>query len=174
MPRPRKRKETVIISLAIERELAFKLRELARARSVSVSSFAEQLLYSSLQALGDLQIPNDPLSPADPPQQVDPLFSVRFEEFEKELADLEERLSKLEAMVKRLPAGGFRAGAPLGEQASRLRKWLWDLDKAWKSLHREYGDLQARVEAEKARRWNLKLAELRRRWLTVKRFLYAK
>jgi len=177
MPRPRVLKRARVVPLVFEDDLYERLREVAKRRGLSVSAFIRQLVVRELQQAPlqtHLQIPSDPLSPTDPDPPVDPLVQVQFEEFEEELASLEERLSKLEVAVKRLPAGGFRAGAPLGEQAARLRTWLWDLNKAWEWLHREYKELAARVEPERARKWNLKLAELRRRWLALKRFLYAK
>jgi len=61
MPRPKIRKETVIISLAVDRDLALKLREEARKRGLSVSLFAEGLLRDYLarsEGTGDL----DPLA----------------------------------------------------------------------------------------------------------------
>jgi len=50
MPRPKVRKETVIISLAVDRDLALRLKEEARRRGVSVSRLAEHLLSLSLEA----------------------------------------------------------------------------------------------------------------------------
>lgn len=164
MPRPKMRKETVIMTVSIERELALTLKRLAREYGVSVSQLVERLI---IEALGPRasepakpQIPSDPLSPNDPP---DPLLQVEVEEFESKLSWLERRTAKLEEVVKAVGGKGHfvRTGFEQSRQdlAGQVRSLIgeWHKQKGW------FYRLKRDLPREKASGYSQRLAQLKRR-----------
>jgi len=161
MPRPRKRRETVIITLAIERELALALKELARARGMSLSSLAERLLTESLQQLGHQLTVENPNPPAAEPPE-DPLMKLELEEFDKELEKLEGEVEKLEESARAV--AGYAYGRPaLTPHVQQLRNEVWKKLDRWHGLRRLYGRLKQELPQSELRARAEKLASLKRR-----------
>ena len=174
MPRPKMRRETVIITVSMERDLVLRLKRMARERGLSTSALIERILYEALGSKPVPQVPSDPLSPANPDPPVDPLTQVEWEEFESKLSSLENRTLKLEERLKALPAGGYGFKLGSGEQLQDLRKWLWDLRSDWDTLRSKYRELRSRIPADWDRKANEKLAQLKRRINSATKLLYAR
>jgi hypothetical protein len=158
------RKETVIISISIERELALKLKVLAREYGVSTSQLVERLIIEALGPAAleraSIQIPADPLSPSDPP---DPLLQVEVEEFESKLSWLEGKAAKLEEVVKAVGGKGYfvRTGFEPSRQdlTSQVRSLIgeWHKQKGW------FYRLKRDLPRDKITAYSQRLAQLKKR-----------
>jgi len=133
MPRPPKRRETVIMSISIERELVLALKKAAREQGVSVSSLVERILLDALgKEVGTSQVPADPPS-SDP---VDPLEQLEAEEFFSELEKFEREVEELEKVVKAVASRG--GGPALKPHLDHFRRQAWRKIERWHSLRRLY------------------------------------
>ncbi len=164
MPRPAKRKQTVIVAVAMEAELVRRLTLLAREYGISRSELIERLI---LEALGPRasepakpQIPSDPLSPSEPP---DPLLQVEVEEFESKLSWLERKTTKLEEVAKAVGGKGYfvRTGFEPSRQdlASQVRSLIgeWHKQKGW------FYRLKWNLPRDKIVVYSQRLAQLKKR-----------
>ena len=142
MPRPPKRKETVIMSISIERELVLALKKAAREQGVSVSSLVERILSD---ALGKEAVTSQ--VPADPP--VDPLEQLEAEEFFSELEKFEREVEELEKVVKAVASKG--GGPALKPHLDHFRRQTWRKIERWHSLRRLYARCKNAVPPQK--RW---------------------
>jgi len=164
MPRPSKRKQTVVVAIAMEAELAHKLSALAREYGVSRSELIERLI---VEALGpetlervSIQIPADPLSHNDPP---DPLAQLEAEEFGSALTKLESEISKLEETVKAVAAGGHLVKTGFEPHRQELRSNVWNGIEKWNKLKKWYHALKRDLSRDKASEYSKRLAQAKRR-----------
>ena len=67
MPRPRMRKETVVVSVAIERDLALRLKEEARRKGLSVSQLVESILSEALGRASESEVVEEAAAEPAPP-----------------------------------------------------------------------------------------------------------
>jgi predicted RNase H-like nuclease (RuvC/YqgF family) len=168
MPRPAKRKQTVIVTVAMELELARKLSALAREYGVSRSELIERLIIEALgpRALEPAkpQIPSDPLSPSETAEggQQDPLLQLEVEEFESKLSRLERKVGELEQVVGAVAKGHFvRTGfEPHREQ---LLNRAFKLIKDWHEQRRWLYRLKRDLPREKASEFSRRMADLKKR-----------
>jgi hypothetical protein len=164
MPRPAKRKQTVIVTVAMELELARKLSALAREYGVSRSELIERLIIEALgpRALEQAkpQTPSDPPSPSESP---DPLLQVEVEEFESKLSWLEGRTAKLEEVVKVVGGKGYfvRTGFEPSRQdlVGQVRSLIgeWHKQKGW------FYRLRRDLPRDKIAVYSQRLAQLKKR-----------
>jgi hypothetical protein len=158
------RKETVIMTVSIERELALALKKLARERGVSTSQLVERLIIEALgsRALEQAkpQIPSDPLSPSE--GQQDPLLQLEVEEFESKLSRMERRAGELEQVVNAVAKGHYvRTGfEPHREQ---LLNRAFKLIKDWHEQRRWLYRLRRDLPRERASEFSRRMAELKKR-----------
>jgi len=165
MPRPRMRKETVIITVSIERELALKLKELAREYGISVSQLVERLI---IEALGSRALePAKPQPPSDPPSpssSPDPLLQLEAEEFEAELRKMERKVGELEEVVKAVAGNGYFARTGFEPHRRQLVDKTFKLIEKWHEqkrwLYRLKRDLLPR---EKALEYSRRMVDLKKR-----------
>jgi len=164
MPRPAKRKQTVIVAVAMELELVRKLTALAREYGISRSELIERLILEALgpRALEQAkpQIPADPLSSNDPP---DPLLQVEVEEFEVELSKLERRVRELEEVVSAVAGKGYFARTGFEPHRQQLVDKAFKLVEKWHEQKRWYYRLRRDLPRDKTAAYSQRLAQLKRR-----------
>jgi len=164
MPRPAKRKQTVVVAVAMELELARKLTLLAREYGISRSELIERLI---LEALGSHalesakpRIPSDPLSPSESP---DPLAQLEAEEFDAALAKLESETAKLEETVKAVAAGGHLVRTGFESHRQELRERVWNAIEKWNKMKKWYRALKRDLPREKTRDYSQRLVQVKRK-----------
>jgi len=164
MPRPAKRRQTVIVTVAMELELAHKLSALAREYGVSRSELIERLI---LEALGSRalesakpRIPSDPPSPSEPP---DPLTQLEAEEFDAALAKLESETAKLEETVKAVAAGGHLVRTGFEPHRQELRERVWNAIEKWNKMKKWYRALKRDLPRDRASEYSRRLVQVKRR-----------
>jgi hypothetical protein len=180
MPRPAKRKQTVIVAVAMEAELVRRLTLLAREYGISRSELIERLI---LEALGSRaleqakpQIPSDPLSPelinneqaGDPP---DPLVQLETEEFEAELSKLEGRVRELEEVVNAVAGKGYFARTGFEPHRQQLVDKAFKLVEKWHEQKRWFYRLRRDLPRERASEFSRRLAQLKRRLNAILKLL---
>jgi hypothetical protein len=164
MPRPAKRKQTVIVAVAMEAELVHKLTLLAREYGISRSELIERLI---IEALGSRvleqakpQIPSDPLSHNDP---LDPLVQLEVEEFEAELSKLEGKVGKLEEVVNAVAGKGHFVKTGFEPHRQQLLDRTFNLINDWHKLKRWYYRLKRDLPENKVAECSLRIAQLKKR-----------
>jgi hypothetical protein len=164
MPRPAKRKQTVIVAVAMEAELVRKLTLLAREYGISRSELIERLVLEALgpRALEQAkpQIPSDPLSRNDPP---DPLAQLEAEEFEAALKRMESEVAKLEEVVSAVAGKGCFAGTGFEPHRQQLAGKAFKLVERWHEQKRWFYRLKRDLPRERASEFSRRLAQLKRR-----------
>jgi predicted RNase H-like nuclease (RuvC/YqgF family) len=162
------RKETVIMTVSIERELALTLKRLAREYGISVSQLVERLIIEALGSRASEpakpQIPSDPLSPSEAVEsgQQDPLLQLEVEEFESKLSRMERKAEELEQVVSAVAKGHFvRTGFEPHTQA--LRNRVFSLIDEWHEQKRWFYRLKRDLSREKASEFSRRLAQLKKR-----------
>jgi hypothetical protein len=158
------RKETVIISISIERELALKLKLLAREYGVSTSQLVERLIIEALGPAAleraSIQIPSDPLSLSESP---DPLVQLEAEEFDAALAKLESETAKLEETVKAVAAGGHFVRTGFEPHRQELRERVWNAIEKWNKMKKWYRALKRDLPRDRASEYSRRLVQVKRR-----------
>ena len=164
MPRPAKRRQTVIVTVAMEEELARKLSALAREYGISRSELIERLILEALGSrsseLAKPQIPSDPLSPSEPP---DPLAQLEAEEFDTALAKLESETAKLEETVKAVAAGGHFVKTGFEPHRQQLRERVWNSIEKWNKMKKWYRALKRDLPRDRASEYSRRLVQVKRR-----------
>jgi hypothetical protein len=164
MPRPAKRRQTVIVTVAMELELARKLSALAREYGISRSELIERLIIEALgpRALEPAkpQIPSDPLSSSESP---DPLVQLEAEEFDVALAKLESETARLEETVKAVAAGGHLVRTGFEPHRQELRERVWNTIEKWNKMKKWYRALKRDLPREKSRDYSQRLVQVKRK-----------
>ncbi|MCC6050614.1 MAG: hypothetical protein LM580_07895 [Thermofilum sp.] len=164
MPRPKMRKETVIMTVSIERELALTLKRLAHEYGISVSQLVERLIIEALgsRALEQAkpQIPSDPLSHND---SLDPLVQLEVEEFEAELSKLEKKVKRHEEVVNAVAGKGHFARTGFEPHRQQLLDRTFKLINDWHKLKRWYYRLKRDLPENKVAECSRRIAQLKKR-----------
>jgi hypothetical protein len=158
------RKETVIMTVSIERELALALKRLAHEYGISVSQLVERIIIEALggsraQEPAKPQIPSAPLSPSEP----DPLAQLEAEEFDAALAKLESEVAKLEETVKAVAAGGHLVRTGFEPHRRELRERVWNGIEKWNRMKKWYHALKRDLPRDKVNIYSKRMAELKKR-----------
>jgi hypothetical protein len=158
------RRETVIISISIERELVLALKKLAREYGLSTSQLVERLIIEALGSraseLAKAQVPADPLSHIDPP---DPLMQLEAEEFGADLSRLESKIGKQEEIVNAVAGKGHLVKTGFEPHRQQLLDRAFKLINEWHKLKRWYYRLKPDLPREKVSEYSQRLAQLKKR-----------
>jgi len=164
MPRPSKRKQTVVVAVAMEAELARELSRLAKEYGISRSELIERLI---IEALGprsldkvEPQIPADPPSRSDPP---DPLTQLEVEEFEGVLKRMESEVAELEEVVKAVAGKGHFVRTGFEPHRRQLLDKAFKLVGDWHEKKRWFYRLKRDLPSERAAELSRRMVELKKR-----------